>query len=118
MMCGQIRIRTLDSMTGSFSINGHRTCATVLKPGIGTVSGLRDQIQASAPCERVLPPLVSTSRMDASLSSHSCVGLPSLKPGMPLGMMTDIVIGKGAGWDKFACQQAHPQRTTVDAGEI
>ena len=94
------------------------TWATVLNPGIGTVRGLRAQIQARAPWASVRPSLVSTSRMAASLSSHSAVGLPSRNPGCHCGDAALVVGGERAVRGELAGQQAHAERPAVDAGEV
>lgn len=60
--------------------------ATERKPGMGTVCGLRAQIQARAPCASVRPPLVRISRSSSTRPSHSgSAPAPAVKPGSQAG---------------------------------
>lgn len=51
-------------------------CATVRKPGIGTVRPLRAHSQPSAPCARVRPSAVSTSRTASTRFTQCSDGTP------------------------------------------
>ena len=62
---------------------------------MGMVTGLFAQIQANAPCPSVRPPLVRTSRMEASLFSHSGVG-NVFETWVPLRVVTHVAFREGS----------------------